>query len=297
MIMIVITGATGHVGGGIADILLTAGSRIRVIGRSMERLRPLVERGAEAFQGDMSDPVFLTRAFSGAEAVFTLIPPNLQVENLHAYQGMIADSIARAVRDSGVKYVVNLSSIGADLAEGTGPVLGLRYLEEKLNMIPGIHVVHLRAGYFMENLYGSIAGIPSGFFGYSLKGDLKVPYIATRDIAAVASRYLMYHDFSGVTVRELLGQRDVTMNEIARILGKAIRNTKLKYTQVSYEAALKAMTDSGISTDVARSFVDLSRTANEGILYRNIKRTPESTTTIRIEDFVKILAASIKKAA
>jgi len=183
------------------------------------------------------------------------------------------------------------------LTEGTGPVLGLRDLEERLNAIPGINVVHLRAGYFMENLYGTVSMIPSGFFGYSLKGDLKVPYIATRDISTVASKYLMYQDFSGVNVRELLGQRDVTMDEIAKIIGKAMRHPKLKYTQVPYEVALKAMTDSGISPDVARSFVDLSRTANDGRLYGKLKRTPESTTTTSIEDFVKVLVTSIKKAA
>ncbi len=295
--MYVITGATGHVGGGISDILLSTGQQIRVIGRSAERLQPLAQRGAEPYQGDMLDPQFMTRAFTGAKAVFTMIPPNVKTENLREYQNKITESTVTAIKNAGVSHVVNLSSLGANLSEGTGPILGLRYQEEKLNEIPGINVVHLRAGYFMENLYSVIELIKKGMFGMALRGDLKIPFIATRDIASYAAKLLMYLDFTGSSVRELLGERDLTMNEVAKIIGKAIRNPKLKYMQFSYDETLNALIGMGLSRAMSQGLIDMARAENEGILYRGLRRTSESTTGTSFETFAKQLAASIKKAA
>jgi uncharacterized protein YbjT (DUF2867 family) len=295
--MYVITGATGNVGGRIADILLSTSQQIRVIGRNPQRLDPLAKKGAEAFPGDMADPEFLTRAFTGAKGVFTMIPPNLKAENLREYQNKITESIVTAIKNAGVTHVVNLSSIGATLTEHTGPVLGLHDQEERLNQIPGLNVVHIRAGYFMENLYGNIDMIKKGMFGTAMRGDLKVPFIATRDIASAAAKFLMYLDFTGTSVRELLGERDISLDEIAKIIGKAIHTPKVKYSQFSYGNTIKALVGMGMSRDVARSFVDLSRAANEGILYRGIRRTPESTTGTSFEEFAKTFAAVIRKAA
>jgi uncharacterized protein YbjT (DUF2867 family) len=295
--MYVITGATGNVGGRIADILLSTSQQIRVTGRNPQRLDPLAKRGAEAFPGDMADPEFLTRAFTGAKAVFTMIPPNLKAENLREYQNKITESIVTAIKNAGVTHVVNLSSIGANLTDHTGPVLGLHDQEERLNQIPGLNVVHIRAGYFMENLYGNIDMIKKGAFGTAMKGDLKVPFIATRDIASAAAKILMYLDFTGSSVRELLGERDISLDEIAKIIGKAIRTPRVKYSQFSYGNTIKALVGMGMSRDVAQSFVDLSKAANEGILYRGIRRTPESTTGTSFEEFAKSFAAVIRKAA
>jgi uncharacterized protein YbjT (DUF2867 family) len=295
--MYIITGATGHVGGRISDILLSTGQQIRVIGRSAERLEPLVKQGAEAFPGDMADPQFLTRAFTGGKAIFTMIPPNIKADNQREYQNKITESIVTAIKNADVRYVVNLSSIGAHLAEHTGPVLGLRDQEKRLNEIPGLNVVHIRAGYFMENLYGNIDMIRKGMLGTAMRGDMKVPFIATRDIASAAAKYLMYLDFSGSSVRELLGERDITLDEITKIIGKAIRNPRLKYVQFSYEDTVKALIGMGMSRDVAQSFVDLSRAANEGILYRGIRRRSESTTGTSFEEFAKTFATIIRKVA
>lgn len=295
--MYVITGATGHVGGGIANILLSIGKQVRVIGRSAERMRHLVAMGAEAYPGNMEDPGFLTGAFTGAEAVFTMIPPNVRAENLRSYQNRFTDSIVKAIRGSGVRYVVNLSSIGAQLLENTGPVLGLRDQEVALNDIPGLNVVHLRPSYFMENLYGYIDMIKTGTFGGSLRADLRVPYIATADIASVGSKYLVFLDFTGSRVRYLLGERDISMNEIAKTIGRVIHNRKLRYLQFSYEDSIKGMIGMGMSPDVAKAFNDLSRTANEGLLVKGIRRDSESTTETSIEKFAKSFATLIKNAA
>src|SRR5438132_5258074 len=157
--MYVVTGATGNTWSVVADRLLDQGKKVRVIGRSMERLQPFVARGAEAFVADLSDQTAATQAFAGANAVYAMIPPNVASPDFRAEQRRVTAAIAAALEHAGVKHAVSLSSVGADKESGTGPVVGLREWEQALNQIPGLNVVHLRAGYFMENTLGQGAAI------------------------------------------------------------------------------------------------------------------------------------------
>jgi len=205
---------------------------VRAVGREAKRLKALVELGAEGCIGEMQDTPFLTQAFHGAEAVFTLIPPTANEPDFRAYQNRIGESLAEAIEKSGVGFVVNLSSLGAHLPAKTGPIMGLRDHEERLNALKGVRSVHLRPTYFMENL---LTGIPiikgMGVMGSPLKPLLSLPMIATRDIAAAAAQILTSAPPKGGSVRELLGPRDYTLNEATAILGKAIGKPDLKYMQ------------------------------------------------------------------
>ena len=142
--MYVITGATGNTGNVIALKLLAQGQTVRAIGRSADRLAPLTAEGAEAFVCELTDATALVKAFSGARAVYAMVPPSMTSSDFRADQAKVADAIAHAIEEAQVKYAVSLSSVGADKAEGTGPVAGLHYLEEKLNRIPELNVLHLR---------------------------------------------------------------------------------------------------------------------------------------------------------
>jgi len=284
--MYVILGATGHVGTWVADRLLDQGKPVRVVSRNIRRLKSCMIKGAIPFAGDISDDKFLSKAFAGATAVFSMIPPDLKTENLRLYQNKISDSIIKALKKSGVTHVVNLSSIGADLSEKTGPALGLHDHEEKLNKLENVNVLHLRAAYFMENLLNNIDLIKNkGFNGSAIRGDLKMPFIATKDIAEKAALYLSELNFAGKSVKYLLGQRDLSMIEISNIIGKAIGRDGLRYVQFSYDDAQKAIVDMGISEDMARSYIEMSRGFNEGWIYKGTERSPESTTKTSIEDF------------
>ena len=124
--MYVITGATGNTGQIIATNLLAQGKVVRAIGRSEDKLKDLKAKGAETFVGSVEDVMAMTKAFAGAKAVYLIIPPNPAVSGgFRAYQRKVADALAVAIEKTGVKYVVLLSSIGAELPEGTGPVKGL----------------------------------------------------------------------------------------------------------------------------------------------------------------------------
>src|SRR5271168_1756527 len=163
--MYVIMGASGNTGSIVANFLLSKGQKVRVIGRDPGRLQRFVEKGAEAFTADMSDAAALTKAFSGARAAYLLLPPAKSPEE----QERDSDGVAKAVKESGLRYAVHLSSYGAQLAEGAGPVSGLHSSEEKLNAINGLNVLHLRAAYFMENNLAAIGMIHgTGIFGNAL---------------------------------------------------------------------------------------------------------------------------------
>src|SRR5215831_5572055 len=217
--MYVVTGATGNTGRVVASQLLDQGKKVRVIGRSKERLQPLVDRGAEALVADLSDQAVLTKAFTGSEGVYAMIPPNATSQDFRSEQRRIAKAIAGALESARVKHAVALSSIGADKEAGTGPVAGLHEFEATLNLVAGLNVVHLRAGYFMENTLGQAAAIHAmGSTVGPLRGDLKLPLIATADIGSAAAELLATLDFSGKQTRELLGQHDLSMDDVTAII-------------------------------------------------------------------------------
>lgn len=284
--MYVITGATGNTGGAIAEKLLAGGERVRVVGRDPGRLERFVRKGAEAFRADVLDAAAMARAFQGATAVYTMIPPNFNEPDARSYQERVSDALAAAVEKAGVRHVVNLSSVGAHLPEKTGPVLGLRSLEQKLNRIPGLNVLHLRPTHFMENILMTIGVIKSmGLVAGALRGDLPLPMIATRDIGAVAAEALRKRNFSGQRARELLGQRHVTWSEFAAVAGKAIGREKLAYFQAPYAQVQQALQQVGMSPDGAALIVGMWKSVNDGYMREQEARSPANTTPTSIEAF------------
>ena len=189
--MYVILGASGNTGSMIANSLLLKGKKVRVMGRDAGRLQRFVGKGAEAFTADMSDAAALIEAFSGARAAYLLLPPAKSPEE----QERDSDAVAKAVRETGLRYAVHLSSYGAQVAKGAGPVSGLHSSEEKLNAITGLNVLHVRAAYFMENSLAAIGMIHHmGIFGNALLPDLKLPMVATRDVGNYAGQRLLIGD-------------------------------------------------------------------------------------------------------
>ena len=290
--MLVITGATGKTGSKLAEILLEKGQKVRVIGRDAGKLKMFTARGAEAAVGDLADTAFLAKAFRGADAVYALIPPNFSAADFRAYQKKIGESIVAAIKDSGVTYVVNLSSQGAHLTEGTGPVVGLHDQEERLNRLEGVNVLHLRPTYFMENLLMNIDMIRKmNIMGSAVQGDIQFAIIAARDIAAYAAGRLVKRDFTGKSVVDLLGQRDLSLNEVAAIIGKKLGKPELKYVAFPYEDAEKGMVAMGLTPDLSRLYVELGRALNNGLFAVNLSRTKENTTPTAFEAFADDFAA------
>ena len=280
----VVLGASGNTGSVVADVLLSKGQKVRVVGRDPGRLQRFVDQGAEAFIAELSDAVALTKAFSGASAAYLLLPPVKSRES----QVRESNAIAQAVKESGLRYAVHLSSYGAQVPDNTGPLVGLHASEEKLNAISGVNVLHLRAGYFMENnlaLIGMIQGM--GLVGNALIPDLKLPMAATRDVGDYAGQRLLHLDFSGKQTRELLGERDLSMKEVTAVIGRAIGRPDLPYQQFPYDVVQQAITDLGVPPEGAALYVEMYKAINDKVVVPLEPRSPENTTPTSFEKFVQ----------
>ncbi len=291
--MYVITGATGNIGKVIAAELLSKNKQVRVIGlHNADKLKEFMAKGAEPFVGDVNDAEFVKNAFKGATAVYCMIPPNTRSKDFRKDQQKVARNYVNAVKENGIKNVLLLSSIGAHLRNGAGVVDGLGDMEKYFSELKNVNVLNLRPSYFMENIFGQMDMIKhNGIIGSATKGDLHIPLVATKDIGAVAAKYLLDLNFKGNTIEYVLGPRDVTFNEIAHVIGKAIGKQDLKYVQFSYEDAKKGMVQSGfVSENVAELFNGLAEAMNSGKALNAHKRTSANSTPTTLEEFAKVFA-------
>lgn len=285
--MYVIVGASGNTGRIVAKNLLEHGQKVRVVGRNAAHLQPLAAAGAEIFIGDVTDAGSLARAFQHAESAYVMIPPNPTSNDFRGFQETVSDAIAAAVKNAGLSNVVSLSSFGADKASGTGPVVGLYNLEQKLNEIEGANVLHLRAGYFMENALPQVGAIRMiGSAVGPVRPDLKLPMIATRDIGRVAADVLLRLDVRGKQTRELQGERDLDYTEAAVIIGKAIGNPGLGYIQAPDDQMRAAMVQMGMSANFVGLILEMADALNRGHMRALEPRSARNTTPTSFETFV-----------
>src|SRR5262245_61342980 len=208
--MYAVIGATGHTGRVVAETLLAAGKDVRVLGRDAAKLQPLVHKGALPFVGNLDDPGMLAKAFEGVRAVYAMLPPDFTSDDPLGTQRRQGEAIVGALREMRVPACVHLSSFGAQNRSDAGPVSGLGRQEERLEAIAGLAVLHLRPAFFMENLFSFVPMMKQGFISTPMQPDLPMPWIATRDIGAVAAEELLELRFRGHSTRELLGPRDLT---------------------------------------------------------------------------------------
>ena len=285
--MYVVLGASGNTGHVVAKNLLARQQKVRVVGRNASHLQPFAAQGAEVFVGDVTDAASITQALQQADSAYVMVPPDLTSNDPLGHYDRVGDAIVAAGRNSKVKNVVALSSIGADKPSRTGPVVGLHNFEQKLSQVAGTNVLFLRPAYFMENTLPQVGAIRMmGAVAGPLRPDLKFPIIATHDIGAVAAEALLRLDFRGKQSRELLGQRDLDYTEIAEIIGKAIGKPDLKYVQPSNEQVKPALVQSGMSEKLAELILEMAGSLNSGYMRGLEPRTSHNTTPTSYETFV-----------
>jgi len=285
--MIVVTGATGRTGSAVTEALLAKGEKVRVVGRDAKKLAPFLELGAEPFVGNVEDVDSMTKAFNGASAVYLVLPEDISQPDVREHQERVSDSYAAAITTAHVRFVVSLSSIGAQHAKNTGPIVGLHNQEEKLNRVAGLSIIHLRAAYFMENLFMSITPLRSmGILPGGLRAEVPMPWIATQDIGAYAATLLAARNFSGRSAQELHGQRDISMKEAASIVGKAIGKPNLEYVQLSSMMLGTTLLKMGLPKKNTELIVEMWEGANAGLIVPLEERSARNTTPTTLESFV-----------
>jgi len=285
--MIVVTGATGRTGRRVAEALLAQGEQVRVVGRDAKKLAHLVQLGGEPLVANVADRESMAAGFAGASAVYLVLPEDLSQPDLRAHQERVSDSYAAAISTAHVAFVVNLSSMGAQHSKGTGPIVGLHNQEEKLNQVSGLNVLHIRAAYFMENLLMSIPQLRStGTLSGGLQAEARMPWIATQDIGAYAAGRLAALDFSGSSIQELHGQRDISMKEAASIVGNSIGKPSLGYVQLPSTILEPALRGMGLPETTTKLIIEMWDGAGAGLMVPQETRSERNTTPTTLESFV-----------
>jgi len=284
--MFVIAGVTGHVGGTAARQLLAAGQQIKVIVRDAAKGAAWSAKGAEVAVGALDDVAFLTRALTGAAGFFTLLPPDLASSDFYASQRKLADAIVAAVKAAHTPHVVILSSIGADLEAGTGPIRGLHYLETGLRAVTKLTAI--RAAYFQENV-GQVLAPAKGmgmFPNFMPSADYPMPTIATKDIGALAATSLQSPPGKSENV-DLIGP-SYSNRQIAEKLGAAL-GKPLNVVDIPKEGRAGAMMQGGMSKHIADVFSEMYEAFATGAITAKGDRTVAGTTTI--DDTIKSLVS------
>ncbi|NVZ29588.1 NAD(P)H-binding protein [Pseudomonas gingeri] len=288
--MYVITGATSRTGSQIARRLLAAGQPVRVIGRSAERLQGFVDLGAEASVAEPTDALALARAFQGAKAAWIMLQPNYVIDSpdFRAFQDSVTRALSAALLQSPVTHAVVLSSWGADLPSGNGPVAGLHVLERRLAAHSGLNVLNLRAGYFMENTLSFADSILAEKVVLSpFDPEVRMPLVAIDDIVEAAVEQLLRLDFSGQQALELQGHEDLCLGEATRRIGQVIGRPDLEFRQISEQAFVDGLLAAGASDSIIGLMCEVVVAINGGLIRARQPRSSKTTGTVRYEDFVR----------
>ncbi len=289
----VITGSLGHISQPIVTALVKAGHLVTVITSNQARVKDIEALGASAAVGSVEDTAFLTKAFSGADAVYTMVPPKSDAPDWKAYIGQIGKNYAEAIKNNRIPYVVNLSSVGAHLADGCGPVSGLYRVEAALNTLKDTNIKHLRPVYFYYNLFSNIGliknlGIAGSNFSFSKK---EFAIVDTSDIAAVAIEALMHLDFSSHSV-QYIASDEVSTIDIAAALGKSINKPDLNWVAFTDEQALQGALKAGLPEELAKNYTEMGHAVQSGIMYEDYwKQHPSVLGKVKLADFAKTFAA------
>ncbi|MDI1484251.1 NmrA family NAD(P)-binding protein [Polyangium sp. y55x31] len=274
----VVAGVTGNVGSVVAAELLAKGQKVKVLVRDAAKGAEWSKKGAEVVVAGLGDKDALAAALAGAQGFFVLLPPNVAAPDFYAYQRETSDSIVAAVKASGVPHVVLLSSVGADLPDGTGPIKGLHHLENALRAT-GVTLTAIRAGYFQENVANSLAPAKNAgiFPNFTGAPDYPFPHIATKDIGTLAAVSLL----EGGQKSEIIDLHGpaYSVRQVAEKLGAALGKA-LQVVDIPPEAHVSTLVQAGLRQDHAEIFAEMYRGFQSGAIAPRGDRLVEGKTPI-----------------
>ena len=289
---IAVTTPTGHIGSKLANILLDRRSDVTLIARHPEKVNYLASRGAKVIAGEQSDSAVVEQAVGGADALFWLTPSEMTSHDPLGTARRMAEVGASIIRKHPDLHVVQLSSAGAFLPSGTGPIVGHYETEEKFRAA-GKNIVSLRPNEFMENVFFSLPTIIGQDSIYtSLPGSVKAPIIATQDIAEVAAEFLL-KPIDGHHVVDIVGPQEISLDEWARIVGQAI-GKQIRVVTVPGDKLKAAMSQSGMSPEMAALLVEMEEAIPK---IQQFKGEQKRTGKVTFSQFAReVFAPAYKKA-
>jgi len=290
----IITGSLGNISLPVTQNLIKAGHDVTVVSSNTDKKGAIEALGAQAAIGSVQDAAFLNAAFNGHDIAYLMIPSDFSVANYAAFQQQVADKYIAAIQSAGIQHIVLLSSIGAHLRKGAGPIDALGYLEEKLAAIPGLQVKILRPSYFFNNLFSQIglikqAGIAGSNFGST---EEKLVLVDTADIAQVATNALL-SPFKIPSEILYISSDERHPGEIAAVLGAAVGLENLPWVTFSDEDAFNGMRQNGLNENFAGLYTEMGKALRTGIMQEDYwKSDGVSRGSVRLEDFAKRFAAA-----
>ncbi len=295
---IIITGSLGNISKPLTEELVQKGHAVTVISSKSDKQNEIETLGATAAIGSLEDVDFLVDTFTGADAVYSMVPPNNYFDHnldLVGYYGRLGENYAQAIGLSGVKRVVNLSSIGAHLDKNNGILIGAHNVEQILNgLSTDVSIAHIRPTSFYYNLFGYVDMIKkAGFIAANYGSDDIIPWVSPIDIAAAIAEELVT-PFAGRKIRYVASQ-ELSGSETAAILGKAIGQPDLKWTLISDEQTLSALVTAGMNPGIAAGLVEMYASLHNGVLSEDYHRNkPASMGKVKLADFAKEFAIAFK---
>ena len=263
---ITVTGSLGNISRSLIQKLVAQGHQVTVISSNASKAEDIRKLQATPLIGSLEDYEFVKRSFQGSDAVYLMIPPNFSAPDYKAFTITVGKNYARAIQESGISYVVNLSSSGSPLA-GQPPLVNYQNLETFLDELPALNVLHLRPGGFYSNFYGSIGLIKyQGIIGNNFGDNVDMVLSHPEDIADAAAEAFATLSFKGKNVQYIISD---TLNgrQIAQILGAAIGKPDLAWVPFTDEQLLQGLMQNGFSKDAAQHYiVDMGIAIREGLL-------------------------------
>lgn len=285
----VVAGSLGHISKPLSQKLLANGHEVTIITSKNDNEAAINELGAKAAVGSLEDVQFLSNTFKDADAVYTMIPPNWNPTNWKDWIGSIGNNYANAIKEAGVKYVVNLSSIGAHMPDGCGPVSGLHRVEEALNKLENVSVRHLRPAYFYHNLLAQVGMIKHANILGANFGETHFPMVHPADIADAAAEELLNLSFTGHSVRYIVGD-EKSGADIASVIGQAINKPGLPWVVFSDGQSVEGAIQAGLNEEVAKNYTEMGSAIRSGEMFAEYRQNKPSFSKIKLEDFAKEFA-------
>ncbi len=285
--MIVVTTPTGNIGSKVLHSLLDANETLRVVTRDGSKLSERVRAKIEVVEGSLLDPEAVTRAYQGADQVFFLIPPSMTATNVDAYYREFAKVTIDAILSAKVKRVLYVSGTGLGYEKKAGAV-SASFLVEKALEDSGAALRILHCGTFMENILHSVQSIRfNGDFSTSVPGDVKLPWVATQDIAAAAVKLLLDKSWSGTGSVGVLGPEDLSYDDLSGLISKCLGKT-IQYRAVSSESIKAIVMQYGAAEASAQGLVDIYSAMANGVFNR-LDRTSASSSPTKFSDWCAMI--------
>ena len=279
---IVVTGSLGNISKPLTQELVQKGHSVTVISSNAERQKDIEALGAKAAIGSLENPEFIATAFTGADAVYCMMPFNFKEVDQKKYFQKIGDNYVQSINHTGTKRAVFLSGWTADM-------VSLYNITDMLAQLSSIAVAELRPGSFYTNMYGYIDMIKDkGAIMANYGGEDRIAFVSPNDIATVAAEELTT-PFQGRKIRYIASE-ELTCNEAAGILGEAIGKPDLKWITLTDEQMQNGLIQSGIPLKLAEDLVGMQAAMHSGIIFENYMRNRPVLGKIKLKDFAKDFA-------